>query len=156
MSERPAAIRQTRERSIVMTDGPYLLGIDLGTGGARVGIFDPEGAPLVFSERDYTLKHPHPGWAEQDPDEWWSCLVSAVQDAMEESSISAEDMVGISVGATSSTVLAMDENDRHLRPAIMWMDVRSSEQADRIAGTFDRERRVEADALLSRSQGCGG
>ena len=38
-----------------MTDGPYLLGIDFGTGGARVGIFDPEGTPLVFSEREYTL-----------------------------------------------------------------------------------------------------
>jgi hypothetical protein len=48
-----------------MTDGPYLLGIDFGTGGARVGIFDPEGAPLVFSEREYTLEHPRPGWAEQ-------------------------------------------------------------------------------------------
>ncbi len=53
-----------------MTDGPYLLGIDFGTGGARVGIFDPEGTPVVFSEREYTLKHPRPGWAEQDPDDW--------------------------------------------------------------------------------------
>ena len=139
-----------------MAEGSYLLGIDFGTGGARVGIFDPEGTPQVFSERQYTLKYPRPGWAEQDPDEWWSCLVAAVKGAMDESRISPEDIVGISVDATSSTVLAMDENDRHLRPAIMWMDVRSSEQADRIAGTFDRERRVEADALLSRSQGCGG
>jgi sugar (pentulose or hexulose) kinase len=134
MDERFAAIRQDgsfRERSAVMAEGPYLLGIDFGTGGARVGIFDPEGTPLVFSERGYTLKHPRPGWAGQDPDEWWSCLVAAVKGAIEESSISPEDIAGISVDAMSSTVLAMDENDRHLRPAIMWMDVRSSEQADR-------------------------
>ena len=70
-------------RSIAMAEGPYLLGIDFGTGGARVGIFDPEGTPLVFTEREFTLKHPRPGWAEQDPDEW-SSLVEAVRAAMEE------------------------------------------------------------------------
>ena len=55
-----------------MSEGPYLLGIDFGTGGARVGIFDPEGTPVVFSEREFTLEHPRPGQAEQDPDEWWT------------------------------------------------------------------------------------
>src|ERR687890_718740 len=99
MGERFAAIRQagsSREGSTLMDDGPYLLGIDFGTGGARVGIFDPEGTPLVFAEREFTLKHPRPGWAEQDPEEWWSSLVEAVRSAMEESSISPEDIAGIS------------------------------------------------------------
>ena len=136
-----------------MTDGPYLLGIDFGTGGARVGIFDPEGTPLVFSEREYTLLHPRPGWAEQDPDEWWSSLVAAVRSAMEESSISPEDIAGISVDAMSSTVLAMDENDRHLRPAIMWMDVRSSEQADRIAGTNNNALKYNGYGAVSAEWG---
>jgi sugar (pentulose or hexulose) kinase len=120
-----------------MAEGPYLLGIDFGTGGARVGIFDPEGTPLVFTEREFTLKHPRPGWAEQDPDEWWSSLVEAVRAAREESGVPAEEIAGISVDATSSTVLAVDEGGRHLRPAIMWMDVRSSDQADRIARTHN-------------------
>ena len=136
-----------------MADGPYLLGIDFGTGGARVGIFDPEGTPLVFSERQYTLEHPRPGWAEQDPDEWWSSLVAAVKGAMEESSISPEDIAGISVDAMSSTVLAMDENGRHLRPAIMWMDVRSSEQADRIAGTGSNALKYNGYGAVSAEWG---
>src|SRR5829696_2863009 len=105
MSERPAAIRQARERSIVMTDGPYLLGIDFGTGGVRVGIFDPEGTPLIFSEQEFTLKHPRPGWAEQDPDEWWTSLVGTVRGAMEESGVPTGEIAGISVDAASSTVL---------------------------------------------------
>jgi FGGY-family pentulose kinase len=120
-----------------MAEGPYLLGIDFGTGGARVGIFDPEGTPIVFTEKEFTLKHPRPGWAEQDPDEWWSALVEAVRAAMKESGVPAEEIAGISWDAMSSTVLAVDEGGRHLRPAIMWMDVRSSEQADRIARTHN-------------------
>ena len=56
---------------------------------------------------------------------------------MEESGSSPEDIAGISIDAMSSTVLAIDESGRHLRPAIMWMDVRSSEQAGRVAGTND-------------------
>ncbi len=54
---------------------------------------------------------------------------------MEESGISAEEVAGISTDAMASTVVAMDENDRHLRPAILWMDVRASAQADRVATT---------------------
>jgi FGGY-family pentulose kinase len=120
-----------------MAQGPYLLGIDFGTGGVRVGIFDPDGKPAVFTEREFALEHPRPGWAEQNPDEWWSALVAAVRAATEEGGVAAEHIVGISVGATSSTVLALDEKGRHLRPAIMWMDVRASEQAGRIAKTGD-------------------
>ena len=118
-----------------MAEGPYLMGIDFGTGGVRVGVFDPEGTPVVFSEKEFTLEHPRPGRAEQDPDEWWTQLVSAVKGAMDEGSIAPEEIAGISVDAASSTVLAIDKDGRHLRPAIMWMDVRSSDQADRIAET---------------------
>ena len=118
-----------------MTEGPYLLGIDFGTGGARVGIFDQEGTPVVFAEEEFGLKHPRPGWAEQDPDEWWSCMVAATKKALNESGVSPEDIAGISVDTTTCTVVAMDEKDRHMRPAIMWMDVRASDQAEKIAET---------------------
>jgi sugar (pentulose or hexulose) kinase len=129
-----------------MAEGPYLLGIDFGTGGVRVGIFDLEGTPVVFIEREFALKHPRPGWAEQDPDEWWSSLVAAVRTATEESGVAAGDIAGISVDATSSTVLVIDEKGRHLRPAIMWMDVRSSREAGRIA-------KIDDDALKYNGHG---
>ena len=62
--------------------GPYLLGIDYGTESARVGIFDAAGRPLAFAANSYQLKHPRPGWAEQDPEEWWSALVRSTHEAM--------------------------------------------------------------------------
>ena len=120
-----------------MAEGPYLLGIDFGTGGARVGIFDREGTPVVFRAVEWETRYPRSGWAEQDPDEWWTALVGASKGAMEGSGLSPDEIAGISVDTTSSTVVAVDARDRHLRPAIMWMDVRASDQAERVSETGD-------------------
>src|SRR5919112_224089 len=120
-----------------MSEGPYALGIDFGTESVRVGIFDMEGTPTVFTGEAYGLAHPYPGWAEQDPDEWWSALVRATRRAIEESDIAPEEIAGLSVDATTCTVVAMDRQDRILRPAIMWMDVRAVDQARKVAETED-------------------
>jgi sugar (pentulose or hexulose) kinase len=116
-----------RERRSVVAEGPYLLGIDGGTESVRVGIFDREGPPVVFASEEYAVEHPRSGWAEQDPDEWWSCLVAAVRQVMSESGVSPEEIAGISLDTTSCTVVAMDEKDRHMRPSIIWMDVRAAD-----------------------------
>ena len=50
-----------------MSGGPYALGIDFGTESVRVGIFDMEGTPIVFTGEVYGLAHPYPGWAELTP-----------------------------------------------------------------------------------------
>ncbi len=113
------------------------MGIDFGTGGARVGIFDREGTALVFNSVEWETKFPRSGWAEQDPDVWWSNLVQASRGALEKSGISSEEIVSIAVDTTSCTVVAMDAQDRPLRPAIMWMDVRASDQAQRVSETGD-------------------
>jgi sugar (pentulose or hexulose) kinase len=90
-----------------MAEAPYLMGIDFGTGGVRVGLFDRQGSPAVFHAVELPTHHPRPGWAEH------------------------------SVDATASTVVATDADGRHLRPAIMWMDVRAADQARRVQETGD-------------------
>ena len=70
-----------------MAEAPYLMGIDFGTGGVRVGLFDRQGTPAVFSAVELQTRHPRPGWAEQDPDEWWSALARATRGALEESGV---------------------------------------------------------------------
>ena len=120
-----------------MAEGPYLMGIDYGTESVRVGIFDREGTPLAFASQTHALKHPRPGWAEQDPEEWWNGLAKATQEAKEKSGVAAEEIVGLSVDATTCTVVAVDRQDRILRPAIMWMDVRAVDEARTIQETGD-------------------
>ncbi len=120
-----------------MNGDPHVLGIDFGTESVRVGIFDPRGEPVTFASHNYELVHPRPGRAEQDPSQWWSALVAACNEAMQRSGLPAEAIAGISVDATAATVVALDADGRHLRPAIMWMDVRATEQARRIEQTGD-------------------
>ena len=129
--------------------GPYALGIDFGTESVRVGIFDMEGTPLVFTGEVYGLSHPYPGWAEQDPDEWWDCLVKATRRAVDESGVAPEEIVGLSVDATTCTVVALDRQNRLLRPAIMWMDVRAADQARRVAETKDPALKYNGYARVS-------
>ena len=71
-----------------MAEAPYLMGIDFGTGGVRVGLFDRQGSPAVFHAVELTTRHPRPGWAEQDPDEWWSALARATRGAAPATAIS--------------------------------------------------------------------
>lgn len=114
-----------------------MVGVDFGTESVRVGVFDREGSPLAFAGEAYSLKHPYPGWAEQDPDEWWDCFVKATWQAVEDSGVSQEEIFGLSLDATTCTVVALDKQDRVLRPAIMWMDVRAVDQARKVRETED-------------------
>jgi len=123
---------------------PFVLGIDAGTGSVRVGIFDIKGRLVVFSIKGYSTRYPKPGWAEQDPDEWWSAIVEATQDVLEKSRINVNDIVSVGVDGTSSTVICLDKNLTCLRNAILWMDNRSALQAQKIFKTND--------PVLKRSQ----
>ena len=129
--------------------GPYFMGIDGGTESVRVGIFDQDGAPAGFASCAYPLRHPRPGWAEQDPDEWWSALVVATREVMSKNSIPREAIAGISLDATTCTVVALDKQNRPLRPAIIWMDVRAANQARRIAETGDPALKYNGFANVS-------
>jgi FGGY-family pentulose kinase len=123
---------------------PFVLGIDAGTGSIRVGIFDSQGRPVSFSSIEYGTQFPKPGWAEQEPDEWWEALTSATHQTLQKSNLSADEIVAIAVDGTSSTGVFLDENADVLWPAILWMDNRSAQEAGTIFAT--------QDPVLKRSQ----
>jgi ribulose kinase len=112
-----------------------LLSIDLGTEGARVGAFTDGGASLGSVHRPYRTSFPRPGWAEQDPEEWWGCVVDATRTLLATDACrAAGPVVALASATTASTVAVLDEAGRALRPAILWMDARATAQAERTAG----------------------
>ena len=115
--------------------GQYLMGIDYGTESCRVAIFDLQGRPVSIAATAYKTHHPRPGWAEQNPHEWWEALQASTHKALTNSGLPAAAIAGISYDATTMTVVPMDQKGEELRPAIMWMDVRATEQAARANGS---------------------
>ena len=126
----------------------YLLGVDGGTEGLRAGIFDISGTPLACTSTTYTTQFPAPSWAEQDPKDWWDALGKSVKKAIRDSGISVNQIAAMAVDTTCCSVVALDGSGTPVRPALIWMDVRSAEQAEQMVETGD-------DALRINSNGCG-
>ncbi|MEA4853454.1 MAG: FGGY-family carbohydrate kinase [Christensenella sp.] len=120
-----------------MKNTECLLGIDMGTSSVKVGLFDVHGEPIAFADATYPLYTPKSGWAEQKVDEWWTAVCTATRELMKKSGVSPSAIFGMSIDTTCCTVLMADENMNILRPALMWMDVRSSRQAKAITKTND-------------------
>jgi ribulose kinase len=118
-----------------MSQAPYMIGLDGGTEGLRVGIFDAAGVPLVFVRTAYDTEFVRPGWAEQNPEDWWNATVTGIRKAMVKIGAQGSDIAAISVAATSCTLVCLDESGSPLRPAIIWMDVRADQEAREIAAS---------------------
>jgi sugar (pentulose or hexulose) kinase len=131
-----------------------VIGVDMGTEGVRVGVFDLEGTPLAFASERYELRHPQPGWAEQDPDAWWAAFVGATRRAVASSGVPPESIRALSAGTTSCTVVTLDAKDRPLRPAMIWMDVRAVEEAQVVAGLEHVNRRVDGQGVSAEWFPC--
>jgi ribulokinase len=111
------------------------LGIDAGTEAIKAGIFNHDGQLIASGSRAYNTYFPRPGWAEQDPQEWWDGLVGAVRDCLANAPVRPEEIQGISADATTCTLIPMKADGTPLRRALLWMDVRATEQALRIFAT---------------------
>jgi FGGY-family pentulose kinase len=126
-------------------DGPFLLGVDAGTESLRAGIFDVQGNPLAFSSTNYATSFPQPGWAEQDPHDWWNALGLSVRSAVLKAAIDPEAIVSMAVDTTCCSVVALDDNAEPLRPCLIWMDLRSAPQTNKVLSTGDSALRVNSN-----------
>jgi len=111
-----------------------LLVLDFGTNGVRVGVFDFD-ARRMLGEREerYPTRHPRLGWAEQSALDWWDAFGRAARALLRE--LGRPEIAGVCVATTASTVVACRRDGEPLRPAILWMDCRAAEQADRTAAS---------------------
>ena len=108
-----------------------LLGIDLGTTRSKVGLITTDGEPLGFGRAEHaTDVDPTEGRAEQDPEAWWTGLGAAVREATE--AAGGRLPAGICVTGHGPSLTATDADGRAVRPALTWLDSRSTTERDEL------------------------
>jgi xylulokinase len=102
-----------------------LIGVDVGTTGVKAVRISETGEVLGRAEEEYPLSIPQPGWAEQDPEDWWRATERALASA---------DSAGAPLGLTGQMhgLVLLDSADRVLRPAILWNDQRTGPECAEI------------------------
>ena len=124
-----------------------LLGIDLGTTGVKAALFAAgDGRVLSSAFIDYPLMHPQVGWAEQDPADWWQATVTAIRTCLVggvRQNVQPEDVRGIGLSGQMHGVVLLDDENRVLRPCIIWADQRSEAQCRWITERVGAARLLE-------------
>ena len=124
----------------------YVIGIDLGTSGVKVVLFDEFGSILSNSSREYPLYQPVNGWAEQQPEEWWTATLESLRETITKSNILKKDIVGLGISGQMHGLVMLDEQGKVLRPAIIWCDQRTSIECEEITNIIGKDRLIEITA----------
>ena len=114
------------------------IGIDLGTSAVKLLLVDETGAILNEVTKDYPLSFPQPGWSEQNPDDWWKAVQRGILQLTEHSDKGC--IRGIGVGGQMHGLVALDDQDRVIRPAILWNDGRTGEEVEYLNNVVGKEK----------------
>jgi len=118
---------------------PVVLGIDIGTTGAKCTFYTAEGFPVASAYQEYSMIHPQNGWVEEDPDLWWSAVASNIRQCIDSGAVSPSRVAGVGVSCTNS-VIPMDKDGNALYNAILQLDQRTMDEVEWLEKNIGRER----------------
>ncbi len=116
-----------------------MLGVDLGAGAMKVTALDAAGRELAAVSHPYPTCSPHPGWSEQDPADWWRALCDCVPRVLQAAGRVATAVQGVGFSAGTHSPVLLDADGATVRPAILWSDQRSGQEALRLQETAGDE-----------------
>ena len=114
-----------------------LIGLDIGTSGARALAVSDSGDVIASAAQEYPLLTPRPGWTEQNPEDWWEASRKVLAEV---ASAVKGKVAGIGLTGQMHGAVFLDANDRVIRPALLWNDQRTSAQCNEITDRVGRER----------------
>ncbi|MCD6415845.1 MAG: xylulokinase [Planctomycetes bacterium] len=121
----------------------YLLGIDVGTSGARALVCDEDGRVLATATSEYPCYSPRPLWSEQDPADWWDGACKAIRAALAEAAVPGEEVRGIGLTGQMHGLVMLDGDNEVIRPAILWNDQRTAAECRQMTEAIGRDRMFE-------------
>ncbi|NLG52080.1 MAG: xylulokinase [Chloroflexi bacterium] len=116
-----------------------ILAHDTGTTGNKASLFDAEGRLLCSAFVGYQTHYPRPGWAEQNPQDWWRALCASTARLLSESGCRAQDIAVVAFSGEMMSCLPVDADGEPLRSAIIWADQRAYVEAEALAERVGRE-----------------
>ncbi|MGB9752701.1 xylulokinase [Roseiflexus castenholzii] len=120
----------------------YLLGLDIGTTGARALLCDENGQVLVVATAEYPLSTPQPLWSEQNPEDWWRGACEALRTVVAQAGVAPEQIAGLGLTGQMHGSVFLDEQDRVLRPALLWNDQRTAAECAEVTQRVGAERLI--------------
>jgi len=118
----------------------FFLGLDIGTSGVKAALVDEKGNVKASLTASHPLFTPRPGWAEQKPDDWWKATRRAVTELLAKSRVKASDVASVGLSGQMHSSVFLDENNKVIRPALLWCDGRTTEECREITATVGEDR----------------
>ena len=125
----------------------FFIGVDLGTSACKLLLVDETGKIHRTVSKEYPLFFPHPGWSEQNPQDWWKACLEGIPELLE--GLDASQVKGIGVGGQMHGLVALDEADQVIRPAILWNDGRTAKEVDYLNEEIGRSKLSEYTANIA-------
>lgn len=129
----------------------YCLAIDVGTTATKSIVVDAEGRVAGAAAEGYDLLTPHPGWVEENPQDWWAAVKATVPAALAEAGVQADAIQAIGLSGQMHGAVLLDAGGQVIRPCIIWADSRTARQCEWItaqAGGMSRLLELAANPAL--------
>jgi xylulokinase len=119
---------------------PLFLGLDIGTSGVKAVLVSPSGDVERSATAPLSMATPQPGWAEQDPEQWWSAMLAALREVL--SGGDAERVASIGISGQMHSSVFLDRRGEVIRPALLWCDGRTTRECAEITERVGGEERL--------------
>jgi len=123
------------------------IGVDLGTSGVKLLLMESGGRILRMVTKSYPISYPHPGWSEQNPADWLRETVAGIRQLTEE--IDRTQVAGLCFSGQMHGLVILDEEDRVIRPAILWNDTRTARETDYLNTVIGTDKLAEYCANIA-------
>lgn len=123
------------------------IGIDLGTSAVKLLLMDGEGEIKNIVSRDYPLEFPHPGWSQQNPEDWKKAVLEGIPELLR--GFDASQVAGIGAGGQMHGLVVLDKDDNVIRPAILWNDGRTAKEVDYLNNVVGKEKLSQLTANIA-------
>ncbi|MET0592837.1 MAG: xylulokinase, partial [Polyangiaceae bacterium] len=118
----------------------YFLGIDVGTSAVKAARVDERGRVAGSASVTHPLLTPHPGWAEQRPEDWWKSTIGAIRAVLRETRIAPSHIASIGLSGQMHSSVFLDRAGKVIRPALLWNDGRTTPECREITALLGEER----------------